>query len=195
MAALSAVLPAEETELINRQFQLKLREAKVLFVNETIFNQLSASEIDALKGRFFVNVIKNRKAGLVIDRQIANKSTAGSTKGSQLGAAIASAAYVDNSFSGVPSNWDYSAMGHLQSKLVGAAIGQMLGDTASSESYQFRYTIRHFDSSISYEDVFSSSSLGHSIGACLFLSKQVLLPQEVCESDPPSFRKKYLESN
>lgn len=190
--ALATLLPKEEIEKIRAEIQQIQIKGKALYVSALIYEQLSAKEAATLKEKYFVRVVSAKEAGLIVDRQVANESAQGSTAGSQLGAAVGSATYVDRAFAGNPSNWNYSAKGHVGAQVLGAVIGGALADTSATSAYSVRYAIRHLDGSRSYQLESSSSPFGHSVGTCVSIKNLTLLPQEVCELDSPAFRNRYL---
>jgi hypothetical protein len=105
-----------------------------------------------LNRRFAVRPIGASEIGNFIDKQTQNVSTPGGNAGSALGAAAGSAAYLDKAFSGNPSNWNYSAKGHLGAQVAGAVIGGVVGNVQPEELYRVRYTIRARDGNIQYID-------------------------------------------
>lgn len=161
----------------------------LIAVLKEFYEQLSPTEIHSLNARNRIKLISRSEVGVVTDRQLQDVSTRGSSAGSQLGAAIGSAAYVDKSFSGSPSNWNYSTSGHLGAQVVGAVVGGVLGNRPAQESYRIQYTIRYRDGHVAYVENLSSSPLGHSIGVCLRTTDLSLLDRSMCDGTIETFRK------
>lgn len=163
-----------------------------LLVVKEIYSQLSDSEKSLLNRKFAVRLIGASEVGNVVDKQTQNVSTPGSNAGSALGAAVGSAAYVDKAFSGNPSNWNYSARGHLGAQVAGAVIGSLVGDVQPNELYTVRYTIRAKDGNIQYIDSLTGSPLGHSIGVCIQISDLTLIDESLCKINLIEFKQKYI---
>lgn len=192
ITALAALLPKEEIEKIRAEIQQMQSKGKALYVSALIYEQLSPKEVTTLKEKYFVRTVSAKEVGQVVDRQVANTGAQGSSAGSQLGTAVGSAVYVDRAFAGNPSDWNYSAKGHVGAQVLGAVIGGALADTSATSAYTAHYAIRHLDGSRSYQVESSSSAFGHSVGSCVSIKNLTLMPQEVCEFDSMAFRSKYL---
>lgn len=166
-----------------------------LLVVKEIYSQLSGSEKSFLDRKFAVRLIGASEIGSVIDKQTQNVSTPGSNAGSVLGAAVGSAAYVDKAFSGNPSNWNYSAKGHLGAQVAGVVIGGVVGNAKPEELYRIRYTIRARNGNVQYIDSLTGSPLGHSIGVCLQISDLTLIDELLCKINLSEFKQKYILAN
>lgn len=188
--ALVSVIPKEEADEMRQRLD-ELARKGLLYISEPVFSLLTKDEVARLENERYVRTVKAVDAGVVVERQSADESTPGSAAGTQLGSAVGSAAYIDNAISGPPSNWNYSAKGHLAAGLLGGLFGSSL-DRAPVRQYRFRYTLRLLDRSIVYRDVTTDSPLGHSNGVCISVSDLEQLPQELCELDVAGFRTQYL---
>lgn len=191
MEALSAVIAEDEMQPLRKILSEIEGQRQIIYASELLLNQLSLNEIAVLQKKGYIRKVRKAEAGVVVDRQMANESTSGNAAGSALGAAVGSAVYVDRATAGPPSNWNYSAKGHLGAQLLGAMIGGA-GNAQPTTAYRFRYTLRTLDGSMIYQEDISVSSFGHSNGVCLSTKSLRPFPQEVCEFDLASFRAKYL---
>jgi len=161
----------------------------LITVLKEFYEQLSPAEMHSLNTRNRIKLIPSSEVGVVTDRQSQDVSTPGTSAGSQLGAAIGSAAYVDKAFSGSPANWNYSASGHLGAQVAGAVVGGVLGNRQAQQTYSIQYTVRHRDGHVAYVANVSSSSLGHSIGVCVRTTDFSLLNHSMCDGTIETFRK------
>lgn len=159
---------------------------------ESAWSGLSADERMAIQREHLVSPIPASQVGVVIDNQGIDNSTPGSSGGSALGGAVASAAYVDNAFR---PNHNYSAKGHLAAVLLGGILGSALNSAPTSE-FHFRYAIRGASGEIRYFDSVSQSPFRHPIGVCVLLPSITLSPdQGLCTQTPNSLREKYLKGH
>lgn len=145
-----------------------------------LWGALSEQQRNQLEDRYVVDVISERNYGVILNVQQVNESTPGTTAGSQLGAAYASAAYVDRAFKGTPQNWNYSATGQLTSTLAGALIGSML-DKAPENRFHARYTIRSGNGDVGYLDSYSSDQFTHPAGMCVQINPLKPISAETCQ--------------
>ncbi|MFA6314593.1 MAG: hypothetical protein WCV99_17015 [Sterolibacterium sp.] len=76
-----------------------------------IWESLTPEQQRHIERKYTPYILPSNSYGLIMDAQSANESTSGTNAGSQLGAAIGSANYVDNAFKGTNAN--YSAKSHL----------------------------------------------------------------------------------
>lgn len=155
-----------------------------------LYSQLSDAERQRLSSAFSVKLFKDDEVGIVTDRQHHHEATAGSSSGSALGAAVGSAAYVDRSFSGRPSGWNYSASNHLAAQLVGATVGGALLNKEATEQYRFRYAVRTRSGKLIQQDDVSTTSIGQSLGACVEIQAMKPLEDEICTETLAGLRKR-----
>jgi uncharacterized membrane protein len=161
----------------------------LIAVLKEFYEQLSPAELQLVNSKNRIKLIPSAEVGLVTDRQSQDTSTPGSSAGSQLGAAIGSAAYVDKAFSGSPANWNYSASGHLGAQVAGAVVGGLLGNRQAQQTYRIQYTVRHRDGRVVYVENVSGSPLGHSIGVCIRTTDFSLVEHSMCNGTIETFRK------
>lgn len=154
--------------------------AQLLTVPQPIWESLPANERAALSQRATVNVLPSEAFGTILDAQVLNESSAATTAGSELGAQIGRAAYVDNAFRGSPRNWNYSATGNLSAQIAGALIGSMM-DKPAQPRFRTRYTVRKGDGNVEYIEEIRVDPLRHPVGLCVTLSPIRPTNTEICQ--------------
>lgn len=159
----------------------------IAMIAATAWQELTGEERARIEATHELKVVPPQQFGVVIDVQGENQSTPGSTAGSNLGAAVAGAGYVDHAI----RSGNYSALNQLGIGVLGAAIGST-ADTMPTSQFQFRYTIRLGDGEIKYFDEVKSTSFRHSVGVCLLLPSLTLISQQVCRQSAEAVRKLYL---
>lgn len=157
-------------------------------VSKPVWMLLQADERQRIEGSYDVKVLGPEAFGTVIDVQGADQSTAGTSGGAMLGAAIGSAAYIDRAFSGGNS---YSAGANLAVGLLGAVLGSAFDRPAESK-FQFRYTVKQGDGEIQYFDEVKTTGFRHSVGVCVMLPNLALVSQHVCQQTPETLRARYI---
>lgn len=154
-----------------------------------VWEALSIEERTQIETAHEVRLVPPEGYGTIIDVQGADQSTPGTNAGAAIGGAVASAAYIDNSFRG----GNYSAGGHLAIGLLGAALGSSM-DRAPTSQFQFRYTVKQGDGEIQYFDEVKSTSFRHSVGVCVLLPSLTLVSQQVCQQTVESARSRFLKT-
>lgn len=163
--------------------------ARTLHVPSHVWEILTPEQQQSVQGRYVANAIPSNSYGTIIDAQSLNESTPGSNAGSQLGAAIGQAAYVDNAFKG--NTWNYSATSQIAAGLAGAMIGS-LANTAPKAQFRTRYTIRLGNGQIEYVDETKSEPFRQTVGLCVALSPIRPIEQTFCTITKEVFLSKYL---
>lgn len=160
----------------------------VLTVSSAAWNALNDAEKKTIQARFIVQALPKEAFGVIVDNQGVNRSTPGTNSGMALGEAVASATYIDKSF----SHGDYSAREHLGVMLLGALVGSAM-DSRPHQKYQLKYTIRHVDGNLTTRDVTSSEPFRHPVGICVLLPTLIIAPQQsICTETAESLRVRYL---
>jgi outer membrane lipoprotein SlyB len=162
----------------------------LLDVATEAWHDLSPAEKAEIQTNYIIRTIPTNSYGLIVDVQGVDQSTPGSTGGSALGGAVASASYIDKSF----NSGDYSAKGHLGAMLLGGLIGAAL-DSKPQTKYLFRYTVKDNGGNFAYFDVASSEPFRHSIGSCVLIPGVSMAPrQSLCTETADTLRMKYLKN-
>ena len=182
LQALKILLSESEYGPLEQRANKFLDKTSILQVRRSVWEELSDAERTKLQEDRFVSVKDDSNFGRVIDRQLFDASTNGTTAGSQLGAVLGQAQYVDNS---IPKG-TYSATGQVGAAILGAVIGSSL-DQSGSRTFVMRYAIKRLDGKVSYADRYESTSLGESIGVCVNLQAQQV-DQDICELTAESLR-------
>lgn len=160
----------------------------LLKIAQPVWAGLAPHERSAIQQRHVIELADPETYGVIIDNQGVNESTAGSSAGSNLGQALANAAYVDRSF----RDGNYSAKGQLGAILLGGIIGSAL-DTAPVSRFHYRYTVRLGNGNIRYVDEVASDPFRHPIGICVNLPTiTVAADQQLCTQDLHWLRTNYL---
>lgn len=148
----------------------------IVDVPSTLWKTLNAEEKSKLLAEVEVRIVE-APFGIVMDAQSINTSTAATTAGSSLGAALGGATYVDSAFRGNGNN--YSAVNHLGAMVLGGMIGSSV-DTPAQASFRTRYTIKLPDNEIRYVEEITSTPFRHSVGLCILLDPIRTAPQNLC---------------
>ena len=164
--------------------------ADVLNVPRGIWHILQPNQKALLSDRYVINVLAGNSYGTIIDIQRVDESSRGSNAGAKLGAAYASAAYVDNAFKGRPSSWNYSSTGHLTSQITGALIGSLANQPAVAR-YRTRYTVKMGNGGIEYLDEIKGDPFTHSHGLCVAIDPIRPIDSEICNISLEQFQAKY----
>jgi hypothetical protein len=98
--------------------------------------------------------------GRVVSTQLINESRSGSNSGSQLGALIGQAAYIDSR-----NIFNYSALGQLQAGLLGGILGG-LANNAPATVYKKVYFLQ-IGSELKRVDIVDSSQILFPTGVCI----------------------------
>jgi len=167
--------------------QPQIKEANVL---RPAWDALSEKERGTIQLEYVVIVSEPRDFGLIVDTQGVDQSTPGSNIGSEVGATVASVAYLDNT---IRNGNRYSPAKDLAFSVLGAVIGSAANKPAVSQ-YQFRYALRLNDGEIVTRDIVQSNPFRYSVGMCLSLSSLVQVSQSLCGQTADDIRKKYLGS-
>lgn len=181
VSAYCLIAPPETCRQAIRNLEVTEKGIKPrFFVANGLYGLLDEQERKSLESKFAIRVLGDDDFGVVTDRQVHHEVTSGNKAGSALGAALASGAYVDQSFSGAPSSWSYSAADHIATQIVGAAVGGALLNKEASEQYRFRYAIRTQSGKLIQEDDVSSTSIGLSMGSCVEVATMKPLQEDLC---------------
>ena len=98
--------------------------------------------------------------GRVVSAQLINESRSGSNAGSELGALVGQAAYIDSR-----NIFNYSALGQLQAGLLGGILGG-LANTAPATTYRKVYFLQ-IGSELKRVDIVDSSQVLFPTGVCI----------------------------
>lgn len=180
--ALKVLLPDSEYKLFEQRANAFLSKQGLLQVRRSVWDQLSDTEHDQLQEEQFVSVKDDNKFGRIIDRQVFDASTTGTSAGSQLGSVLGQARYLDNS---IPKGTS-SATGQVGAAILGSVIGSSF-DHAGSRTFVVRYAIKRLDGKVFYANKHESTSLGESLGVCVDLQAQQV-DQDICELTTESLR-------
>lgn len=159
-------------------------------VVSTAWAALSDSERSSIQQKHVVDVRDPAAYGLIIDNQGINESSAGTSSGAVLGAAIGNAAYIDRAFK--PGN-NYSAGAQLAVGLLGAVIGSA-ADKPPVAQFHFRYSLKYHDGEIGYHDSVQGDAFRHPAGICLEIARLTPAPQAMCNQTVNDLRRLYLAS-
>ena len=142
-----------------------------------LWNQLTSVQKAQISIKYKINLLPDNMLAQIIDAQTLDKSIAASNAGSNLGATVGQAAYIDNAFKGDSIN--YSAIGQVGAAIVGAVVGSSL-DTNAVPIFKTRYTVKTKANEIQYIDDVTNSPLRHSLGLCVFTSPFGLDKDNLC---------------
>lgn len=155
----------------------------ILTVDDGIFGQLTEEDQKRFKLMYpTMQVIPFDSVGIIRTHQVINKSTTGSSAGSQLGSAIAQAAYIDRSF----NSYNYSALGQLSAGLLGGILGASL-NTAPEARFLINYSVEFRDGSIRGVLKPSSDGIAAPTGQCVFTSDIQEAPMYLCSDSLTAF--------
>lgn len=154
-------------------------------VSAVVWRGLSEDARINLQSKKLIQLVEADSAGVIIDAQGLDKSDPGSNAGSNLGAAVGNAAYIDRAI----SNQNYSAKSQLGAILLGGLIGSALNRPQTNQ-YQFRYSIRLLNGGIHTQDLFSSEPFRKPVGVCVKLPDlQPATDQGLCTQSVDSINK------
>lgn len=151
---------------------------ETLTVPAHVWDSLAKPEQADLKGAFEVRIVPIESYGVTVDGQMLDRSQPGSAAGSQLGAAVGSAVYIDRAFSG--PTWNYSATRHIGAELLGALIGSLANAPPTSE-YLTRYYVRLLSGKVIVVDERRSDGFRLPIGVCVETMPIRLAREPFCE--------------
>lgn len=143
----------------------------------SLWTQLTPAQKIQVSTKYNINLLPDNMLAQIIDAQTLDKSIAASNAGSNLGATVGQAAYIDNAFKGDSIN--YSAIGQVGAAIVGAVVGSAL-DTNAVPIFKTRYTVKTKANEIQYIDDVTNSPLRHSLGLCVFTSPFGLDKDNLC---------------
>jgi hypothetical protein len=161
---------------------------QLLKVSQPVWLGLAQYERDIIQQRYLIEVAQPESFGIIIDNQGVDESTPGSSAGSNLGQAVANAAYVDKAF----RDGNYSAKTQLGAILLGGLLGSAL-DSGPVSRFHYRYTIRAGNGKIQSIDEVASDPFRHPVGVCVDLPAiRIASDQQLCGQDLAGFRRDYL---
>ena len=163
--------------------------ARTLHVPSHVWTAMSGAQLELLRVKYVADQVPANSYGTIIDAQSLNESTPGSNAGSELGAAIGQAAYIDNAFKG--NTWNYSAKNQLAAGIVGAMVGS-LANTAPRAQFRTRYTIKLGNGQIEYIEETKSEPFRHTVGLCVALLPIRLIEQTFCTITKEAFLSKFV---
>lgn len=99
--------------------------------------------------------------GRVMGAQLIDESRSGNTTGSQIGALVAQAAYIDTR-----NIFNYSAMGQLQSGLMGGVLGS-LANKSPVTAFRKVYFLK-IGAEVKRLDIVDTSQILYPIGVCIY---------------------------
>lgn len=155
---------------------------QILLVNEAVFIQLSSDDQDKIRiGHPSMQVVPMQLTGTLVSHQVVDTSKPGTTVGSQLGSAIAQAAYIDQARLG-----NYSAVSQIGVGLVGALVGSSL-DQSTQKGYLINYGIKLIDGSVKAILTRSADGIAAPVGQCVFVDDATEAPPYLCADNLVSF--------
>lgn len=155
---------------------------QILLVNEAVFVQLSSDDQEKIRaGQPSMQVVPMQSVGTLVSHQVVDTSRPGTTGGSQLGSAIAQAAYIDQARLG-----NYSAVTQLGAGLVGALVGSSL-DRSPQKGFLINYGIKLMDGSVKAILNRSADGIAAPIGQCVFVDDATEAPPYLCADNLVSF--------
>ncbi len=149
------------------------------------WNGLSIAERDKIRESNEVTVIAANLVGQIVEAQVIDQSSPGTSGGAELGASVAGARYVDRAFEG--DSWSYSASDHLRNQLVGAMLGSLL-DSPAQQSFRVRYSVRDVLGNVRYFDRENSDGFRRSAGECVLLDSLDGVEALACQPSPDALR-------
>lgn len=159
-----------------------------LKVAKSAWEALSEGERTRITEKWNVELLEPTSYGFVIDSQVLNESTAGTSGGANLGSAVAQSAYIDRSFK---SGNQYSATNQLALGLVGAIVGSSL-DRGPVVQYRTRYSVRLADGSIQMTDEVKGDPFRLPVSMCVQFPSLDISDQTLCTQTSESLRRKHL---
>lgn len=156
-------------------------------VSQSAWIALTPTERELIQQKHVVDLAEQDTFGIIIDNQGVNESTSGTSGGSNLGGAIANAAYIDNAIKG----GNYSAKNQLAVGILGAMLGSTL-DRKPNAQYHYRYAVRLGSGNIKYFDETKSDPFRHPAGICISVPDIALVDQQLCAQTAALLRATYL---
>lgn len=161
----------------------------MLKASTAAWHGLSGQEKAVIQQKYLIETVNDEAFGTIIDNQAVDRSTPGTSGGTALGGAIASATYSDRAF----NNDKYSAKTHLGAILIGGLVGSTL-DSKPLSQFQFRYAIKLGNGNIIYQDIYSADPFRHPVGVCVLLPELKISPeQHLCTQTTASLRGTYIQ--
>jgi outer membrane lipoprotein SlyB len=174
---------AEENQRASKLAYARRLGLDSLVVDEGIFGQLVEEDQKKFRKQYpTMQVIPYDSVGIVRSHQIIDKSTTGSLAGSQLGSAVAQAAYIDRSF----KRYNYSALGQLGAGLLGGVLGASM-NTAPESRYLINYSVEFRDGSIRGVIKSSRDGIAAPSGQCVFTNDIQEAPRYLCADTITAF--------
>jgi len=149
-----------------------------------LWDQLTPIKKAQISAKYKINLLSDNMLAQITDAQTLDKSIAASNAGSNLGAVVGQAAYIDNAFKGDSIN--YSATGQVGAAIAGAIIGASL-DTSGAQIFKTRYTVKTRANEIQYIEDVSNTPLRHSVGLCVFTLPFGLDKDNLCNLNQSEF--------
>lgn len=154
-----------------------LSDSSTIAIPKYLWDQLTSVHKAKISAKYKINLLPDSMLAQIIDAQTLDKSIAASNAGSNLGAAVGQAAYIDNAFKGDSIN--YSATGQVGAAVFGAIVGSAL-DNSAVPIFKTRYTVKTKANEIQYIEDVANSPLRHSVGLCVFTSPFGLDKDNLC---------------
>lgn len=159
-----------------------------LKVAKSAWEGLSEAERSRISGQWNVTSLEPRAYGFIIDSQVLNESSTGTSGGATLGSALAQSTYIDRSFR---AGSQYSASNQLALGLAGAIVGSSL-DRSPVVQYRTRYSIRFADGNIQMTDEVKGDPFRLPVSMCVQYPSLDFSDQTLCLQTPESLRQKFL---
>ena len=185
-----AVTEPVSTELIPSAYSGPLISElkRAMKVAKPAWDGLSEAERSRISGQWNVTSLEPKDYGFVIDSQVLNESSSGTSGGANLGSALAQTAYIDRAIR--PGN-QYSATNQLTLGLVGAIVGSSV-DRAPVVQYRTRYSIRFADGTIQMADDVKGDPFRLPVSMCVQYPSLDFSDQTLCLQTSETLRQKYL---
>ena len=151
-----------------------VKKDKVYLVRSD-YDELPKKIQERLSDRYDIEFYSDAGIGLITERQVQDVSTAGSTTGSDVGSALASAVYLNNTL----SSGNYNVWTDIGVTVLGGIAGS--GANKKPESrFLLKYTIRNREGNLRSTTVYRSSPLGKPIGTCFSFKSNSSVNEEYC---------------
>jgi hypothetical protein len=162
----------------------------IVKISKTAWGEIRPEEQQKIQSKYVVSIVDAATYGLIIDHQGIDQSTAGTTGGSDLGGAVANAAYID----GALKNGNYSAKNQLAAGLLGAILGSSL-DSKPKALYRHRYTVKLGSGEIKFYDEANKNPFRTPAGVCVSVPSISVIDQKICTQTGDALRSSYLEAS
>lgn len=160
---------------------VSLCHASDLTISQQLWQQFSVADRNTILGKFpNLELAPPATIGVIQAVQSVNRSTAGTNAGAIVGGALGQAAYVDNAFKG--SGNSYSAVNHVGSAILGAAIGSA-ADSAPQSRFDFNYAVKTLDGQLREVRTTSNQEFTKPIGQCVSFPQLNPLQAISCSTD------------